>query len=266
MTRIEAVFAAMKKQNRAALIPFIMGVDPDRETTLAVLDAMPGAGADIIEIGVPFSDPMADGPVIQAAGLRALAAGAKVAGILDIVLEFRKKHAEVPIILMGYFNPIYHYGNERFCKDAAAAGVDGLILVDLPPEEELEMTPFMDAAGLKLIRLVTPTSVKDRLKLLADSASGFIYYVSVTGITGAKSAVAVDLKKQIAGVRVHTALPVAVGFGIKTAAQVKEMAAFADAVVVGSALVDKMAQAQGVAAKVDVAKAFIAELAAGLKR
>ncbi len=266
MTRIEAVFAALKKQNRAALIPFIMGYDPDRETTLAVLDALATTGADLIEIGIPFSDPMADGPVIQAAGQRALLAGAKVAKIFELVREFRKKHAEVPIILMGYFNPIYHYGNERFCKDAAAAGVDGLILVDLPPEEEQELTPFMEAVGLKLIRLVAPTSLEGRLKLLAESASGFIYYVSVTGITGAKSAVAVDLEKQIAGVRAHTKLPIAVGFGIKTAAQVKAMAAFSDAVVVGSALVDKMAQAQGKDAKVAAAKAFIAELATGLSR
>lgn len=243
-----------------------MGYDPDLATMKAVLDAMVGAGADIIEIGIPFSDPMADGPVIQAAGLRALAAGAKVAGILEIVREFRVKHAEVPIILMGYFNPIYRYGNERFCKDAAAAGVDGLIIVDLPPEEENELTPFMEKVGLKLIRLVTPTSVKDRLKLLADSASGFIYYVSVTGITGAKSADAGALEQQLTRLRAHTTLPVAVGFGIKTAAQVKSMAAFADAVVVGSALVDTIAKASGKDGKVAAAKGFIAELAKGLVR
>ena len=264
--RIEAVFAKTRAANRAALIPFIMGFDPDRETTLAVLDVLATSGADLIEIGIPFSDPMADGPVIQAAGLRALAAGAKVAGILEVVREFRKKHAEVPIILMGYFNPIYHYGNERFCNDAATAGVDGLIVVDLPPEEELEMTPFMETVGLKLIRLVTPTSVKDRLKLLADSASGFIYYVSVTGITGAQSANAEELEQQVAGVRKHTSLPVAVGFGIKTAAQVKAMAAFADAVVVGSVLVDALAKISGKEAKVTAAKRFIAELAVGLWR
>jgi len=192
MKRIDACFAKTRSENRAALIPFIMGFDPDKDTTLAVLDALVESGAAVIEIGIPFSDPMADGPVIQAAGLRALAAGAKVAGILDLVREFRKKHAEVPIILMGYFNPIYHYGNARFCNDAAEAGVDGLILVDLPPEEELEIKPFMDTVGLKLIRLVAPTSVAERLKLLADSASGFIYYVTVTDITGAQSAVAKD--------------------------------------------------------------------------
>lgn len=264
--RIERAFARAQSEKRAALIPFIMGYDPDAATTSAVLDALPGAGADIIEIGMPFSDPMADGPVIQAAGQRALAAGAKVSKILELVREFRKKHPEVPIILMGYFNPIYHYGNERFCRDAAAAGVDGLIIVDLPPEEEQEMTPYMQAAGLKLIRLVTPTSVKDRLRLLADSASGFIYYVSVTGITGAKSADAGALEQQLVNLRQHTALPVAVGFGIKTAEQVKAMAQFADAVVVGSALVDTLAKTEGVAAKVDAAKQFIGELAAGLHK
>ncbi len=261
--RIEKTFAKTRGENRAALIPFIMGYDPDKATTLAVLDAMAMSGADLIEIGIPFSDPMADGPVIQAAGLRALAAGAKVAGILEIVREFRGKHADVPIILMGYFNPIYHYGNERFCKDAAAAGVDGLILVDLPPEEEKEMTPYMEAVDLKLIRLVAPTSGDARMKVLGDSASGFIYYISVLGITGAKSADANVLTQQVNALREYTGLPIAVGFGIKTAAQVKAMAAFADAVVVGSALVEALAKASD---KVGEAKRFIAELASGLSR
>lgn len=264
--RIEAVFEKTRAANRAALIPFIMGYDPDRETMQAVLDALPGAGADIIEIGIPFSDPMADGPVIQAAGLRALAAGAKLAGILQLVREFRRTHAEVPVILMGYFNPIYHYGNERFCEDAAEAGVDGLILVDLPPEEEQEMTPHMEKAGLKLIRLAAPTSGEERLKLLADSASGFIYYISVLGITGAKSADADALRQQIQALRRHTELPVAVGFGIKTPEQAKAMSGFADAVVVGSALVDSIAQSAGKDAKVETARSFVKALAAGLAR
>ncbi len=219
-----------------------MGYDPDAETTAALLDALPEAGADIIEIGMPFSDPMADGPVIQAAGKRALAAGATVSGILELVSGFRKKHADVPIILMGYFNPIYRYGNENFCRDAATAGVDGIILVDLPPEEDPEIRPYLDASGLNLIRLIAPTSGDERLPVLAKSASGFIYYISITGITGAKAADAGALKQQIDHLRKFTKLPIAVGFGIKTAEQVKEVAAFSDAVVVGSALVDVISQ------------------------
>ncbi|MBY0406700.1 MAG: tryptophan synthase subunit alpha, partial [Rickettsiales bacterium] len=221
-SRISDVFLKTRAAKRAALIPFIMGYDPDRETTLAVLSALVENGADLIEIGMPFSDPMADGPVIQAAGLRALSAGATVAGILSLVKEFRAKHANVPIILMGYYNPIYSYGGERFCKDAADAGVDGLILVDLPPEEENELTPYLDAAGLSLIRLVAPTSGEDRLKKLAASASGFIYYISVTGITGAKTAEAGALSVKLAAIRAHTTLPVAVGFGIKTGGFIEE--------------------------------------------
>lgn len=262
-TRIESTFAKLKTENRAALIPFIMGYDPDAKTSAAILDALPKAGADLIEIGMPFSDPMADGPVIEAAGHRALKAGASVAGILELVRGFRKNHPDTPIILMGYFNPIYRYGYERFCKDAAAAGVDGLILVDLPPEEEGEIKPYLDANGLKLIRLIAPTSDDKRLPTLAASASGFVYYISVTGITGAKSANVENLKSQLAHVQKFTKLPVAVGFGIKTAAQVKDVAAIADAVVVGSALVDVIAKSK------DAAKAaadFVSDLAKGLRR
>jgi len=287
--RIEKTFAKLRSEKRAALIPFIMGYDPDAATTAALLDALPGAGANIIEIGMPFSDPMADGPVIQAAGKRALATGATVAGILELVRGFRKKHADVPIILMGYFNPVYRYGlptperslsakagslqqssgfaqagNEKFCKDAAAAGVDGIILVDLPPEEEQEIRPYLDSSGLKLIRLVAPTSGDARLPLLAKSASGFIYYISVTGITGAKAADTGALKTKIEHLRQFTKLPIAVGFGIKTAAQVKEVSAFSDAVVVGSALVDIIGKAKG---KEDIVKSsieFVRQLANAL--
>jgi len=262
--RIENTFAQLKTENRAAMIPFIMGFDPDLKTSAAILDALPKAGADLIEIGIPFSDPMADGPVIQAAGLRALKSGAKLTGILELVKNCRKTHADVPIILMGYFNPIYAYGAEKFCKDASAAGIDGLILVDLPPEEEQEMKPYLHETGLKLIRLIAPTSDEGRLPLLCKSASGFVYYISVAGITGAKSADSGQLKKQIGHLREFTKLPVAVGFGIKTAAQVKEVAAYADAVVVGSALVGIIEKAMG--DKVKAAADFVSELAKGVRR
>lgn len=243
MNRIENTFAKCRRENRAALIPFIMGYDPDAATSAALLDALPAAGADLIEIGIPFSDPMADGPVIQAAGKRALGAGATIAGILELVRGFRKTHTDTPIILMGYFNPVYRYGNEKFCKDAVAAGVDGIILVDLPPEEEQEMRPYLDATGLKLIRLIAPTSGRDRTALLCQSASGFVYYISITGITGAKAANNTDLKQQVDTIRQLTDLPIAVGFGIKTPEQAKQVAALADAVVVGSALVEVIAKA-----------------------
>jgi len=239
---IEKTFAKLQSENRAALIPFIMGYDPDAKTTSAILDALPAAGADLIEIGIPFSDPMADGPVIQAAGLRALKAGATVSGILELVKTFRKKNNDTPIILMGYYNPVYAYGSEQFCKDASAAGVDGIILVDLPPEEESEIKAALDATGLKLIRLIAPTSGDARVSKLAQSATGFVYYISITGITGAKSAENTSLKAQVGHLRGFTKLPIAVGFGIKTAQQVKEVSAFADAAVVGSALVDMIAK------------------------
>lgn len=261
--RIENTFATLKSQNRAALIPFIMGYDPDAKTSAAILDALPAAGADIIEIGIPFSDPMADGPVIQAAGRRALSAGATVKNILKMVTEFRKNHADTPVILMGYYNPVYMYGVDAFCADAQRAGVDGLIIVDLPPEEEKEITPQLDKHGLKLIRLIAPTSGDARMKLLSDSASGFVYYISITGITGAKAADTAGLKKQIDHLRGFTKLPVAVGFGIKTPEQVKEVAGFSDAVVVGSALVSVIENAKE---KTKEAAAFVNALARGLKR
>lgn len=263
--RIEKTFEKLRAEKRAALIPFVMGYDPDAKTTAAILDSLPAAGADLIEIGIPFSDPMADGPVIQAAGLRALKAGATVAKILELVREFRKKHADVPIILMGYFNPIYRYGNEKFCKDATAAGVDGIILVDLPPEEEGEMRPYLDTSGLKLIRLIAPTSGDNRLKLLSASASGFVYYISVAGITGAKSADAKELQSKVMHLRDFTKLPIAVGFGIKTAEQVKQVAACSDAVVVGSALVDIISKQKDGTESVRAAAGFVAELAKGLR-
>ncbi len=264
--RIEQRFARIKTENRAALIPFIMGCDPDAKTTTALLDTLASSGADLIEIGMPFSDPMADGPVIQAAGLRALRSGATIKGILDIVSGFRKTNADTPLILMGYFNPVYRYGMEKFCRDAISAGVDGLILVDLPPEEEDEMRPFLSASGLKLIRLIAPTSGDDRLKVLSKSASGFVYYISITGITGAKTANVASLQDKISHLRQFTKLPVVVGFGIKTAQQVREFAPFSDAVVVGSALVEIISKEKNTEACVQAAKRFMTELAAGLKR
>lgn len=257
-TRIEQTFEKLAKSGKRALIPFIMGFDPDRETSARILAALPAAGADIIEIGMPFSDPMADGVVIQAAGIRALKAGATVAGVLEMVREFREKNNETPIILMGYFNPIYRYGAEKFCADAVAAGADGMILVDLPPEEEGEIRPFLNASALKLIRLIAPTSGDERVKLLSQSASGFVYYISITGITGAAVANNQTLKAQVEHLREFTKLPIAVGFGIKTAEQVRGVSEFADAVVVGSALVDAIAKADD---KVKSASDFIGQLA-----
>ena len=258
MTRIEQVFATVKAQKRAAFIPFIMGYDPDLETSRKIISALPEAGADIIEIGMPFSEPMADGVVIQAAGLRALKAGANVAGVIELVRDFRKNNNKTPIILMGYFNPIYRYGTEKFCNDAVAAGVDGVIIVDLPPEEESEIRPYLTATNLNLIRLIAPTSGNERISLLAASASGFIYYISVAGITGDKSADNNSLKGQIENIRNHSKLPIAVGFGIKTRQQVQDISEFSDAVVVGSALVDTIHKADD---KVAAATSFISSLA-----
>ncbi len=264
--RIERTFAVLREKNRAALIPFIMGGDPELATTAALLDALPKAGADIIEIGVPFSDPMADGKTIEAAGQRALKSGTTLAKILELVRTFRNGNADTPIILMGYYNPIYRFGGKDFCEQAAEAGVDGLIIVDLPPEEEPELRGFIDQNALSLIRLVAPTSGDERLPLLAKSASGFVYYISITGITGAASANLETLRAQIAHMKTFTPLPVAVGFGIKTAQQAAQVGQFADAVVVGSALVDRIAAHSEKNACVKAAVDFVSEIALGLKR
>ena len=259
--RIEQTFAKLKAQQRTALIPFIMGYDPDAETSAKILASLPAAGADIIEIGMAFSDPMADGVVIQEAGWRALKAGASVIGVLELVRAFRSTNNETPIILMGYFNPVFRYGVEKFCKDAVSAGVDGIILVDLPPEEDEEIRTYLDATGLKLIRLIAPTSDDHRLPILAKSATGFVYYISMTGITGAKmvenNGGNKNLQAQVDHLRGFTDLPVAIGFGIKTASQVQEVSQFADAVVVGSALVAAINQAED---KVKAAADFVKSL------
>ena len=239
-TRIDKRFAALKKEGRAALVTFIMAGDPEYDTSLAIAKALPKAGADIIELGMPFTDPMADGPAIQAAGLRALKAGQRMTRTLSLVRDFRKDDDQTPIILMGYYNPIYIYGNERFLADAKAAGVDGLIIVDLPPEEDDELCLPALKAGLNFIRLATPTTDDKRLPKVLTNTSGFVYYVSVTGVTGTAAPDTSKVTGAVAQIKRHTRLPVAVGFGVKTAEQARAIAEGADGVVVGSALVDAM--------------------------
>ncbi|MGA9082984.1 MAG: tryptophan synthase subunit alpha [Pseudolabrys sp.] len=241
-TRIEKRFAALKKEGRAALVTFTMAGDPDYETSLAITKALPGAGADIIELGMPFTDPMADGPAIQAAGLRALKSGQRMTKTLAMVREFRKTDDETPIVLMGYYNPIYIYGNDRFLADAKAAGVDGLIIVDLPPEEDEELCLPTLKAGLNFIRLATPTTDDKRLPTVLTNTSGFVYYVSITGITGAAAPDTGKVMTAVARIKRHTKLPVAVGFGVKTAEHARAIAEGADGVVVGSALIDVLRQ------------------------
>ncbi|MFY9600691.1 MAG: tryptophan synthase subunit alpha [Pseudolabrys sp.] len=241
-TRIEKRFAVLKKEGRAALVTFTMAGDPDYETSLAIAKALPGAGADIIELGMPFTDPMADGPAIQAAGLRALKSGQRMTKTLAMVREFRKTDDETPIVLMGYYNPIYIYGNDRFLADAKAAGVDGLIIVDLPPEEDEELCLPTLKAGLNFIRLATPTTDDKRLPTVLTNTSGFVYYVSITGITGAAAPETGKVMTAVARIKRHTKLPVAVGFGVKTAEHARAIAEGADGVVVGSALIDVLRQ------------------------
>jgi tryptophan synthase alpha chain len=219
-----------------------MAGDPDYETSLAIAKALPKAGADVIELGMPFTDPMADGPAIQAAGLRALKSGQRMTKTLALVREFRKDDNETPIVLMGYYNPIYIYGNDRFLNDAKVAGVDGLIVVDLPPEEDEELCLPTLKAGLNFIRLATPTTDDKRLPKVLTNTSGFVYYVSITGITGAAAPDATKVNAAVARIKQHTKLPVAVGFGVKTAEQARAIAERADGVVVGSALVDALRQ------------------------
>ena len=238
--RIATRFASLKHQNRGALIPFLEAWDPDGPTSRALLRGMPAAGADLIEIGMPFTDPMADGPIIQAAGKRGLAAGFKVVHLLEMVREFREQDADTPIVLMGYLNPILSYGPQRFCEDAAAAGVDGLIIVDLPPEESDLMLPHTLANGLDFIRLVAPTTDDRRLPHVLNGSSGFVYYVSITGITGTRSASTEDLAEAIPRIRRFTDLPIAIGFGVRTPAQAAEASRIADAAVVASALIETL--------------------------
>lgn len=232
-------------KRRKALITYIMACDPDYETSLKLLKALPDAGAGIIELGIPFSDPMADGPAIQAAAERALKAGASVKKVLAMVKEFREKNKETPIVLMGYFNPVFRYGVEKFVNDAVRAGVDGVIIVDLPPEEEGEFTRHSIPAGLALVKLTTPTTDDARARKILKNASGFVYYVSVTGITGLKSGQTEEIRASLAMLREHTELPIAVGFGIKTPQQAAEVAKIADGIVVGSAFVNQIKENLG---------------------
>jgi tryptophan synthase alpha chain len=241
-TRIDTRFADLKRQGRAALVTFLTAGDPDTETSLAILKALPDAGADVIEVGMPFTDPMAVGPSIQAASLRALAAGMTLRGVLDLVRSFRQSDDETPVVLMGYYNPIWSYGPERFLEEAGAAGVDGLIIVDLPPEEDDELCLPALARGLDFIRLATPTTDDCRLPKVLTNTRGFIYYVSITGITGAGAPMVELVARAVARIKRHTGLPVAVGFGIRDPQQAAEIARVADAVVVGSALVDQIAR------------------------
>lgn len=241
MSRIAARFAALRREGRGAMIPFIEAYDPDGATSLALLRGMPDAGADLIEIGIPFTDPMADGPIVQAAGKRALAAGVKVSRVLDMVREFRGQDDATPIILMGYLNPVLSYGAERFCSDATSAGVDGLIMVDLPTEEADMLVPHAAAHGIDVIRLVAPTTDTKRLPLVLENSSGFIYYVSITGITGTRSTTAEHLGEAIPRIRNASDLPIAVGFGVRSPSQAAEAVRIADAAVVGSALCSTIA-------------------------
>ncbi|GLK78680.1 tryptophan synthase subunit alpha [Methylopila turkensis] len=236
--RIEARFALARGENRAALVTFITAGDPDHETSLAILKALPGAGADVIELGMPFTDPMADGPAIQQAGLRALKHGESVTTTLDLVRAFRAGDDATPIVLMGYYNPIYVYGVDRFLADAREAGVDGLIVVDLPPEEDEELCLPALKAGLAFVRLATPTTNDVRLPAVLQNTSGFVYYVSIAGITGAATPDFGVVASAVARIKRHTALPVVVGFGVKTPEHAAAIARGADGVVVGSALVD----------------------------
>jgi tryptophan synthase alpha chain len=269
-TRIDARFAALKQQGRAGLVTFTMAGDPDPATSLAILESLPRAGADIIELGMPFSDPMSDGPTIQAAGQRALKQGQTLAKTLDAVRAFRTGDDATPLVLMGYFNPIYIYDVQRFLADAKAAGVDGLIIVDLPPEEDEELCLPTLRAGLNFVRLATPTTDEKRLPAVLANASGFVYYVSITGITGMAAPDPAKVASAVARIKRHTGVPVAVGFGVRTATDAASIARGADAVVVGSALVAALAKTldasnAATASTIPSVAAVVRELAAGVR-
>lgn len=244
-TRIDARFAHLQKQKRPALVTFVSAGDPDLETSEKILHGLPKAGADIIELGMPFSDPMADGPAIQMSSQRALKGGQTMIKTLEMVRRFRKADAETPLVLMGYYNPIYVYGNERFLKDAKEAGVDGLIVVDVPPEADDELCIPAMSHGLNFIRLATPTTDAKRLPAVLKNTSGFLYYVSITGITGAAAPVVNDVHKEVARIKGQTDLPVVIGFGVRTGEQAKALAKGADGVVVGSAIVQTIEKSLG---------------------
>ncbi len=270
-TRIDTRFAALKQEGRAGLVTFVMAGDPDPVASLDILLALPKAGADVIELGMPFTDPMADGPTIQAAGLRALAAGMTLSKTIDLVKAFRSEDTTTPLVLMGYYNPIYVYGVERFLQDAKAAGVDGLVVVDLPPEEDAELCIPALKAGLNFIRLATPTTDDKRLPAVLSNTSGFVYYVSITGITGMAIPDYSHVGAAVQRIKNHTNLPVAVGFGVRTAANAASIAQYADAVVVGTALIDAIKSTLDVANKgtmktTQVVASLVAELASGVRQ
>jgi tryptophan synthase alpha chain len=269
-TRIDARFALLKNEGRSAFVTFLMAGDPDPETSLAIIKAMPGAGADVIEIGMPFTDPMADGPSIQAAGLRALRAGMTLKKTLKLVGDFRKDDGTTPLVLMGYYNPIYIYGVDRFLADAKSAGVDGLIIVDLPPEEDTELCLPAMKAGLNFIRLATPTTDDKRLPAVLANTSGFVYYVSITGITGSAAADSAAVGEAVARIKRHTKLPVCVGFGIRTPEAARAIAENANGAVVGTALVDVLrgsldAEGRATAKSVTAVADLVASLAQGVR-
>jgi tryptophan synthase alpha chain len=269
-TRIDTRFAELKKQGRSAFVTFLMAGDPDPATSLEIIKALPKSGADVIEIGMPFTDPMADGPSIQAAGLRALKAGMTLKKTLDLVRGFRKDDDATPIVLMGYYNPIYIYGVDKFLVDAKSAGVDGLIIVDLPPEEDDELCLPAMKAGLNFIRLATPTTDDKRLPAVLANTSGFVYYVSIAGITGAAAADAHVVGEAVARIKRHTKLPVCVGFGIRTPEAARAIAEKADGSVVGTALVDALkasldAEGRATAKTVNAVAELTAALAQGVK-
>jgi tryptophan synthase alpha chain len=269
-TRIDARFAELKQEGRAAFITFLMAGDPDPATSLDILKALPKAGADIIEIGMPFTDPMADGPAIQAAGLRALKAGTTLKKTLEMVRAFRQSDAATPLVLMGYYNPIYIYGVDKFLADAKSAGIDGLIIVDLPPEEDTELCLPAMQAGLNFIRLATPTTDDKRLPAVLANTSGFVYYVSITGITGSASADTAVVGEAVARIQRHTKLPVCVGFGIRTPEAARGIAQTADGAVVGTALVDALrasldAEGRATSKTVGAVVDLVAALAQGVR-
>jgi tryptophan synthase alpha chain len=269
-TRIDARFAELRKQGRSAFITFLMAGDPDPGTSLEIIRALPKAGADIIEIGMPFTDPMADGPAIQAAGLRALKAGMTLKKTLAMVREFRKADDATPLVLMGFYNPIYIHGVDKFLADARSAGVDGLIIVDLPPEEDSELCLPAMRAGLNFIRLATPTTDDKRLPAVLANTSGFVYYVSITGITGSASADSAAVGQAVARIKRHTKLPVCVGFGIRTPVAARAIAQNADGAVVGTALVDALrasldGEGNATAGTVDAVAGVVSSLAQGVR-
>ena len=262
MTRIDAKFAELREAGRKAFVAYMMAGDPDHDRSLEIMQGLPEAGVDVIELGLPFTDPMADGPTIQLAGQRALDAGETLKGTLAIVRAFREGDATTPIVLMGYYNPIYSHGVDQFLVDAKAAGVDGLIIVDLPPEEDDELCIPAQAAGLNFIRLATPTTDERRLPTVLQNTSGFVYYVSITGITGAANAVAGDVGPEVARIKASTDLPVIVGFGIKTPEAAERIASVADGAVVGSAIVERIGQGDST----EDVLAFVRSLADGAHR